>query len=87
MNLPTSITTNPEFVAANSHIWFAYAVVLTFHASPWAVGGMLVAAAVKEFVVDHLWETPPQPFSENLKDWLGYAGGTGLAIAASFAAR
>jgi hypothetical protein len=79
MSLPTSITTNPEFVAFNAHVWFAYAVVYTLHSTPVAIVCMIIAAAIKEFWIDHLYEVPQQDFNENLDDFAGYVLGVMLA--------
>jgi hypothetical protein len=83
MTLPTSITTNVNWVAFNAHGWFAYAIVYTCHASAWVVGGTLIAAALKEFWIDHLYESPAQPFHANFLDFVGYATGVGLAVLVS----
>jgi hypothetical protein len=69
----------PAFVTFQAHCWFAYAVVFTFGARYWAIA--LGAAAVKEFYVDKHFEAN-QSFHDNLKDWIGYATGVGLAVLA-----
>ena len=67
----------PAFVTFQAHCWFACTMILVFgvHAWPW----MLAAAAVKEFYIDKHFETN-QSFHDNLKDWIGYAVGTGIGL-------
>ena len=72
--------TNPDFIAFNAHMWFAYAVVFTAHV-PFAAAVMLAGAAVKEFWFDATYESPKQTFKDNALDFLGYATGAGLALA------
>jgi len=73
---------NPSFIAFMAHFWFAYALVLT--AAGFKFGFktamiVLLVAMVKEFWFDKHYETG-QSFRDNLLDWVGYAGGSVLAI-------
>ncbi len=73
------IGTNPYFIAANAHAWFAYAIVSTFYSMP-TVCLALLAAWLKEFWFDAKYEVPQQTFKDNLTDYLGYCAGIGLAV-------
>jgi hypothetical protein len=73
----SNIATNPDFIAFNAHCWFAYMLVHTFHVT-WVFWWVLIGSAIKEFYIDKHFESPPQSFMDNLKDWLGYALGSFL---------
>ena len=76
MNLLEKIVT-PAFVTFQAHCFFAYFVVFTFGAHTWPY--MLGAATIKEFYIDKHFEIN-QTFHDNLKDWVGYVTGIGLAL-------
>jgi hypothetical protein len=78
--LPAAITTSPEFVALNAHFWVAYAAVVTFPHVHWVFFAVLATAAVKEFIIDARWETPPQTALDNWSDFLGYAAGASIGM-------
>ena len=71
------IGTNPTFIAAQAHIWFA--CTLTLVGVPWWI--TVMTSAVKEYVFDHLYEKdPPQTTWDNTTDWLGYCLGVAIAL-------
>lgn len=76
------IGTSMQFVAFNAHWGVTYAV-LHFGsrvASLWIlIAVVLVAGALKEFILDARNETPQQSAKDNWQDWLGYATGCALA--------
>ena len=75
------IGTNPTFIAAMAHCWFAYAIVYTAHRW-WVAIPVVLLAAAKEFAFDARYEQPKQTLVDNLTDWAGYSAGAALAVAA-----
>ena len=71
---------SPEWIAAQAHIWFAYAVVHTFGYA--AIAPMVIAAGVKEFYFDARYEVPKQTATDNWTDFAGYCLGVVLAAVA-----
>lgn len=80
MNLIAKIGQNPIFITWMAHMFFAYAIVYTFHAH-WIPLTVIAIAAVKEFYFDKHFETG-QTFMDNLIDFAGYTSGVLLALAA-----
>ncbi|MFI5091078.1 MAG: hypothetical protein ACHP7P_13565, partial [Terriglobales bacterium] len=78
------IGTNPDFIAANAHCWFAFAIV-TVVMPHWALVPAVAvpAAAIKEFWFDANYEVPHQTFMDNLEDFGGYMLGILLGIGAN----
>ena len=73
--LAAKVGTNPYWIAANAHFWFAFALVV-FFPSWYVVGLGLFLAAWKEFLFDAQNETAPkQTAFDNWTDFAGYAGG------------
>ena len=70
----------PRFIAAQAHIWFAYALVFTFPNGA-VVLAALVAAGVKEFYIDPKYELG-QTVADDIGDFAGYVAGISLAIIA-----
>ena len=80
INLIARIGTNPTFIAFNAHWGFAFFVTHWLpHAWP-SAAACLAAAAVKEFWFDATYESPPQPFMDNLTDFGGYAVGVVVVL-------
>jgi hypothetical protein len=78
----------PAFVAFQAHCWFAYAVVFTLGTrygayEAWIVAAALALAALKEFYIDKHFEAD-QSFSDNLRDFVGYASGVVIALFVSY---
>ncbi len=78
---------NPWFVTLAIHAWFGYGLAFTLgvkypdHRLLICAGGVL-AAALKEFVFDHRYEIPPQPYKNGAQDFAGYLLGGALAVLA-----
>lgn len=66
---------NPIWIAANAHFWFAFSILMVCHGSLWAIGAVVIAAAVKEFWFDANNEVPKQTAFDNWTDFAGYVGG------------
>jgi hypothetical protein len=77
---------NPNVLAQFGHAGIPYGMLLTldkFHHNLlfWVVAlGILAYAPIKEFWYDANYETPKQPFKNNLIDFSFYCLGVGLAI-------
>lgn len=82
-----TLQSNPWFITLAIHAWLGALLVLYFgvkfptHRVLICVIGVLVAAA-KEFVYDHHWEIPPQPYKNGAQDFAGYMIGGIIAIGA-----
>lgn len=76
---------DPSVVAQFGHAGIPYGVLLTldhYHRDLvfWiATAGFIVFAGIKEFWYDANCENPKQPFRNNLRDFLFYLLGVGLA--------
>lgn len=65
------------FIGAMAHLWFAYAMLMTWQ--NWRTIVIVGSAtAVKEFYVDKHYESG-QTFEANLLDWAYYLAGLALA--------
>ena len=83
---------DPQFLAQIGHFLGGGSIVILvviffgYAALPWAMLGILVAAAVKEFFYDARWELPKQTFVMNLTDFafyqLGSIAGAGIMMLA-----
>ena len=82
--LIAKIGTNPTFIAANAHCWFAFAIV-TIVMPHWVMvpAVAIPTAALKEFWFDATYESPHQTFMDNLEDFGGYMLGILLGIGAN----
>jgi hypothetical protein len=82
-----SFQSSPLFSNLAIHAWlaaflvFAFGVKFPAHRVLICVVGVIVAAA-KEFIYDHRWEIPPQPYKNGAQDFAGYMIGVALAIIA-----
>jgi len=66
------VGSNPTWIAANAHFWFAFSLVQLSHGVG-TVAVIAAVAAVKEFVFDRLYEhDPPQTTLDNVEDFFGY---------------
>lgn len=74
-----SVLSDPslENVGQSAHVFFAAFLVLAFHGNWYAVGAMVVFAAVKEFWYDENYETADVRGS-NLRDFAYYMLGIAL---------
>ena len=80
-SLIARVGSNPVWIAANAHFWFAFSGMLIFHGSWVALAVLLLVAAVKEFWFDATHETtPPQTAMDNITDFIGYAAGAGVGV-------
>jgi Na+/H+ antiporter NhaD/arsenite permease-like protein len=81
-NITTEIATtgqNIQFVAFAAHLGIAALVVEHLPDPFYVMLAVFVIAGIKEFVFDAQYEkNPPQTFTDNLQDWLGYAIGACL---------
>jgi hypothetical protein len=77
------IGTNIQFVAAMAHIGMTFTLLhfAGYFLPLWPmVAVVMVAAAIKEFIFDILYEhDPPQTFALSAQDFMGYLIGCGLA--------
>lgn len=72
---------NPNFVAFQAHMWFAFALVYGLKLGMIGVVTILGAAAAKEFYFDIKFEQdPPQTIKDGLLDFAGYASGVVLGV-------
>lgn len=79
----TLIATN-TFSENAAHILAAYGATLTvhrfgWHLLPWSLT-FVILAAVKEYWYDASFETPPQTFTMNTTDFLGYVVGIVIGL-------
>ena len=80
-SLIAKVGSNPYWIAANAHAWFACSMVLM--GVPWWV--IVLAAGGKEFIFDARYELdPPQTFMDNLTDFAGYCVGVGIGALYAF---
>ena len=70
---------NIQFVAFAAHLGIAALIVEHMPQPFYIMLAVFVVAGIKEFVFDARYEkNPPQTFTDNMQDWLGYAVGAGL---------
>ena len=70
-----TLGTNPIWIAANAHFWFAAFLMHVTH-NFYLLAAIVVAAAIKEFWFDAKYETDPvQTNFDNWTDFAGYVGG------------
>ncbi len=84
--LNNSWMNNPNVIAQFGHAGIPYGALLTldkYNHSTWfwaLAAGMVVFAGVKEFWYDANYETPKQPFMNNMIDFSFYCLGVSLAV-------
>lgn len=78
-----TLGTNPDFIVANAHLWFAAFVVLASGGSTLVAVLCVLLAAVKEFWFDAKYEMPHQTTGDDWCDFGEYLVGIiiGYAVA------
>jgi hypothetical protein len=84
--LTNSWMNNPEYGFFMAHSGWAFALLVSaaylshtnIRLLEWVTAGGFLAAALKEYVYDALFEVPKQTFTDNTEDFVGYL--VGLAI-------
>jgi hypothetical protein len=71
------------------HAWLGafltYAFLTKYPGHVLLISGIgIVVAALKEFVYDHNWEIPPQPYKNGFQDFSGYMIGGALGLLTYF---
>ena len=82
MNWIAKLGQSIQFVAFAAHCFFAAWLLKQFPQHRFILAGVIVvAAALKEFGYDAKYETdPPQTFTDDLEDFLGYLLGCVIGL-------